>query len=384
MENSPRMAAIRVWIRKFVAALLRCQLCGANDSYLHRKLSSLERLPTEVILIILDFCSPETGIALSLTSKRLYGQFFAHTVRNHALKTHVKLRLLRLLEKDLPQLFTCSTCVRLYHWERCALLLDSYGCPLRQWSSRKPEHTDRARLGGGYRRPDYLNTELRDLIIRASRRGPLFGPPVECLANDFIADRGNGFKSYKTFVPRVVENSLMLWTTVAIKIHLDANLHHQTRCLQNCTCSHTGTRMSTIIKCALSHLSDEQRLVEQGTEANISTPKCLQLLKCKCCATDIQIEVLCQGERAIGLQIHSWRDFGNAETGTETLQGAHFARDKPQKRSIWNADRPLHEFFEPDYRPVQRKVSFMSGKSGTSFCAWSRCYPDRYFLTAED
>ncbi|KAL9115820.1 MAG: hypothetical protein Q9227_000188 [Pyrenula ochraceoflavens] len=357
-------------------------------------LSKLEKLPPEILLVILSFCVSESGVALCLASKRLYNNFFRDATRTFPCDIEATNRLLRLLEKDIPRLFMCSRCNRLYNWERRASHLDPYACPLHELQDSwygNPGQPIAARLSGCWRSTS-LTVEGRDLIFRAARYGPQYGPSLDYLASRFFCRSTYKSEPYKTFSPRIANNSLMIWTTMTIKVDLFLDLFTQLNCLWESSCRHTIIHIPDIAECALKHLAagNEQLNVNQrhtGFSDNTGRPKCLQLLKCSYCATDIRIELQRPNEQNVVLTIHTWRDYGNPETDTgSTLQGSHFLSgyDQRQKRSSWHADPALCEFFQPECDPLRFKPYAITKSTNSSTCVMDEELLSHYFSTADN
>ncbi|KAJ6446606.1 F-box domain-containing protein [Purpureocillium lavendulum] len=74
----------------------------------------IQLVPNDIILCVLDFCSPTDRLSLALTCQSLY-RFFDSSI---ASKAATNAALLALLERDLPHVFFCRSCDRLHPWQR--------------------------------------------------------------------------------------------------------------------------------------------------------------------------------------------------------------------------------------------------------------------------
>lgn len=358
----------------------------------NRSLSKIEQLPPEILLIILNESLLESGVALSLTSKHLYNILFHESLRDICPLT--RLYLLQLLERDLPQYYVCTACIHLYRWESSAAL---YACPGRELEpSITGNHTKPARLDGT-NRPKFLTVEQRNLILRAAKRGPEYGPPISCLENNFKSTAMYGIEMHKLYVPRISNDSLMLWRTVTIVIDLRADVPSQVACLWEATCEHTSPNVAALCKCAISHLDLQSARRPRQTRVNGERPRCLQLLKCPFCPTDMQVEVhwlTAKSRDNVLMRVHSWMDFGNAETDPYSFQGGHFSYTSrvSRRRRTWDPDTHLHKNFGSESNPVRWKMPTLIEKTQEEppslsqaryvKCTMDRPYGFKYFMWA--
>lgn len=332
-------------------------------------LSQIEKLPIEILLDIVDYSPCEASIALSLTSKYFHDLLFCKTIR--ACDAHVKLKLLRLLEHDLPRYVACATCVRLYDWKASALYGYSHSCPARG-NPNAAKHTKGRNIGPRFR-GHFLTVEQRDLILRAARFGPDYGLPLSFLENGFTSIDWPGNKCHSSCVPRISERSLVVWRTVTFVVSPEAERPRYPYGLMDSACDHAASYLWPIYKCAVSHLDLKQPPTSQQTRSTRQRPKCLQLLTCALCATDIQLEFYWNAAGEVALRVHTWMDFGDTDTDLfdpfDPQDEYFFANhDGGRQRFISNAALYFRTSFIPDIQPVQQNVPQLLEQDGRFAC----------------
>jgi hypothetical protein len=284
----------------------------------------LSHLPIELLLSITAFLPPESVAALGLISKGFFSfvSIARSQLRSDAL---IKQRFLLLLEEDLPDYLLCHTCNKLYNWRTSPILVSPYRytCPARR---RDPSaHPSFARLCGCHPisslhlgiRVSNMQREIRDLILRASRKGSEFGLPLsyiahECVVSQYYSDLPTPI-SVK-LLPKIVAGSLLLRRVEEIVIDLSIGLAQQLHALRACGCSHVSWSLVAITKCALQHVLEEERTdVANLSQQPKSDRKCQNLFQCSYCATDFRIHVITTttspGE--VSIQVETWQNFGN-------------------------------------------------------------------------
>lgn len=108
----------------------------------------LLHLPVEVILHALSFLPGESVISFCLTCKAFKGTLF--TSQQHFLaESETKRQFLYLLENDLLKHIHCSSCNKLYRWDKRSQF--HYGCPNRYQPSNPGSHPYSTRLCTGHR-----------------------------------------------------------------------------------------------------------------------------------------------------------------------------------------------------------------------------------------
>lgn len=115
--------------------------------------SSIQSLPVEILLCILDLLPPASAVAFSLSCHQLKNIFGTRNSINLALSTEDTLALLELLARGLPNQIVCAPCKRLHAMENMYRYNSaSYTCDRRtaQYASmRLPACVSRDRDGNG-------------------------------------------------------------------------------------------------------------------------------------------------------------------------------------------------------------------------------------------
>lgn len=291
---------------------------ASNQPNMHS--SALSRLPAELLLSIIAFLPPESVTALGLISKAFFGfvSIAQPQLRDDAL---VKQRFLLLLEEDLPDYLLCHTCNRLYNWRTSPSLVSPsrYSCPARRKDSTS--HSSFARLYGCHPisslhqgiRVTSLHREVRDLILRAGRKGSNYGLPLSYIAHECVVSQYyNGLQTPISIklLPKIVAGALMLRRVDEIMIDFSIGLTPQLHALRACGCSHVSWSLLAIVRCSLRHVD-----VDENTDVTASQPfcgwKCQKLFQCSFCATDFRVHVNSTNHKEVLIQIETWQNFGN-------------------------------------------------------------------------
>ncbi|UNI14080.1 hypothetical protein JDV02_000753 [Purpureocillium takamizusanense] len=131
-------------LRHSAGSKLHCSVSSSTQSPSERQhhgeatvcLSALELLQNEVLLCILDFCSPADRLCLALTCHSLHARLFDRPLSR---LTPVNEHLLVRLERDLPHLYFCRSCDQLHPWQ--------YHEPTTAALARRPRRQHRTRDG---------------------------------------------------------------------------------------------------------------------------------------------------------------------------------------------------------------------------------------------
>lgn len=294
---------------EFLKRLLRRSQHGSRDksplALPANHSSHLEQLPAELLLLIVAFLPPECVVVLSLTSKFLF-QFFFSAERQVLKNVLVKRQFLLLLEPDFRDYILCYACTKLYNWRTSR----EHKCPGRYHDS---SHPCAASICSGMHSHLRLYREVRDLILRATRKGPEYGLPISYLAHDCVVVS----RCYSTLGmpvsvkvrPKVVAGSLLCWRVEQIAVDISVDLTEQLYTLKGCVCDHTSYSTSIIARCALQHELDKKTY---GTiKAPASGWKCHKLFQCEVCATDFRVHVTMASSNIMSIRMESWSDFGN-------------------------------------------------------------------------
>lgn len=279
-------------------------------------------LPPELILTIADFLNQESKVLLSLSCKYL----------RLLLNTHLDLSLcdlaprtkfLQYLETDHPELLTCRVCGWMYHWRRNKCI--SYGCSrsIRHPLGARGVMTQRLVSWWSY---VYMKQELRDLVLRAYRRGPEHGVPLSFLNLDTPMARESMVKMHPAIVDtrlqtqaRIIKGQLMLSSCWTIDMNSIETLRVDLGILNHALCAHFWEVIADGLWWAV--LQKVPNV--EDTEQSISQ-------KCSFCATDYKINLQKIELGGLRIALKTWRNFGNGYSDTQEVEqifrGSHDSR----------------------------------------------------------
>jgi hypothetical protein len=144
--------------------------------------------------------------------------------------------------------------MRRYKWLSCY----KHPCPAR-FLHKGSTHSGSARICGGPHGISYIPREVRDLILRANRRGSDYGLPLsyithECLMPQFYNDARTPISI--RVCAKVIAGSLVLWRFEEFDIDLSSKLLKQLDAIRAGGCRHTTRSLAVIGVCSLLHFID--------------------------------------------------------------------------------------------------------------------------------
>ena len=233
---------------------------GSAKAVDHRASSSIENLPPELYVAILQELKPTHGIILSLTCKQLWRQVVStpydalHKARRCS-KLSDRIEFLLLLEKDKPGYIICTMCMKLHkriNNESTVLVRDRD-----TW--RRPRHcTSRGLNVGGYRNHVTIDREAVELILRAASLGPAYGLDSStltrkiqyktCSTSDISLEVSFDTEAMVVGHPLDIGPSLFLRTRYRVDIDLERSLDKQVEATDVKVCEHMygGRRLEAI------------------------------------------------------------------------------------------------------------------------------------------
>lgn len=347
---------------------------------------TLDKLPVEILLHIASFMPTSSIACMSLTSK-WYHQVLSNQFDPKMQDDQTEKRLfLRLLEDDLPEQMVCSSCNTLYHWQPWNECL----CP------KNDAHV-------GAKRTMYwccdhylrINRNMVDGFLRGFVKGSRYGPQLQELRHD--CKPGRLMYHYypkrqilidRSLDARVVSGKLLLHSVHMMTVSLSSELHEHEITLRPRSPKVLvpegllpSIDMFRYIGC--DHMHHLPAVVLDAYQKR-ADPRCLGLLNCGCCATDlrVRVEIERKGTReGIHIEVEMWQSLGGREPDNrEVSEDAHFCY--VSSYGSFNINNPPERDLEDLYKGVAEKEGgvFSSTsphqprKSKTWIQSWCWCY----------
>lgn len=317
--------------------------------------STLERLPTEILLHIVSFL-PESSIAcMSLTSKwhheTLVGEFDPKMRDNFTEKQ----RFLRLLEEDLPEMMACCSCNILYRWQNG----QRYLCPKRRFHVL----LSRGALWCFAHKPTLIYRNMVDAFLRGFAKGSRYGPQLHELKHNC---KSNGDELYQdgdidtSLNARIVRGKLLLHGVHKLSVSLSAQppgtltsqvdtskivpdgLVPAINKFRTIGCVHAQNTLPAVILDAF-----QLRVGGAGDRT-----RSLDLLNCGYCATDLRVRVELEcGGTCVQIEVEIWQSFGGREPDNrDETEDAHFRYECGWGHGLFDInshpDRNLEKMFK--------------------------------------
>ncbi|KAK0643205.1 hypothetical protein B0T16DRAFT_512405 [Cercophora newfieldiana] len=170
------------------------------------------KLPAELVSLVMQHLPPESGIALALTCRAFFAQFFPDLDKVQLSDVETE-RLLLWLEQDTPELYYCFDCRCLHRWRRGVM---------RTWEGRVlhrvPSHCTLVPETGfmGEAVPDSLEEftySTARLIMNRHFYGPLHGLSTQQVAvtRRKGADSLHGVSKTHSWSAKIINDSLYLY-----------------------------------------------------------------------------------------------------------------------------------------------------------------------------
>ncbi|EXJ82351.1 hypothetical protein A1O3_06164 [Capronia epimyces CBS 606.96] len=309
-----------------------------------RRISTLERLPVELLLCIVSFLPTSSVACLSLTSKWHHEALLNQFDPKWRDDDTEKARFLRLLEEDVPEMMVCCFCNILYRWKKSSRYLP-YRCP-NCYDYKRHDYTSTRDAPWCYIHKPYIigpfliYRNMVDAFLRGFAKGPRYGPQLEELNHtskpEVVAPFLEGVCINKTIDARVVKGKLLLHSihTLSVSLlaqpsspltsRLDLSQFVSDRLLpalykfdHEARCSHTMNRVGAAILYA-----GRLRLGYYGDRT-----RSLDLLSCGRCATDLRVRVeLDGGGTHVQIEVETWQSLGGRDSDNrDKAEDAHFS-----------------------------------------------------------
>jgi len=308
-------------------------------------------LPRDILLCIADALSPETRICLALTCRGLYASLFLKPERpGLRLDAGEKQALLLLIEKDVPSLHYCYSCVKLRPWEhlrRYAISCTYYPKPV--CSSRdKHDHF----LVSGY----FLYHTCARLVM--TRRIPL-----SCIETEhFHLCKPYNVGKLQTWRAKIIEDELFLCTAYTIR-QMDGNagkLRQYFDLIGEEFCPHLRSYPSYVIP----HLSHTHRIrqTDNPCDGSCFVACSATIERCTTCQTDFDIDIAWRGHEGWVVKIVAYRKLGKcldpSEESWRSITAARFDTSHKGKRDF-NQPGVRERWLEDE---IARGRQILSGK----------------------
>lgn len=338
-----------------------------------QQISTLDKLPVEILLHIASFLPTSSIACLSLTSKwyhQVLSDQFDPKWRNNRTE---KRRFLQLLEDDLPEQMLCSICNTLYRRHpRIASFCLSY---LSHTSARSTVSRCSSHLL-------FINRNMVDEFVRGFVKGPRYGPQLDelshkCILGDatFPYDEKRGIFMSRSLDARVVKGKLLLHSVHKTSVILSTELH-ETRVLTESPkgvipkgllpsidrfryigCAHTPQTLPAVLLDAYQARSDSY---------------CHHLLSCGHCATDLRVRVGVQRQdkrECIQIEVEIWRSLGGRDLDKrEASEDAHFSLGT--QNADFNINDPPERDLEDLFNGVAEKECAQKSKTWIQSWYW--------------
>ncbi|WDK20084.1 hypothetical protein CGRA01v4_11371 [Colletotrichum graminicola] len=278
------------------------------------------RLPPEIMLMVIDYLSPEAVLSLALTCRSLHCSYFPESP---IINARSKDALLTLLERDVPKLLYCHECAILHPWwriRRCLVLSgvrSGLSCKLIGFHppSRHGEMT-------------YHHARL---IMNRHLYGNAHGFPVGILDKDGSRFYGGSVTvdCRYTWRARIIDNELFLHIHETV-YHPEGDMLKLEQWLYD---NERGRIYKHRVAWDLSS-STSQSNVDLDAELELHDGRCNSItlpafiadmqrnttLSCPLCPTDAEITTKWHGERKRWVvEMKTWRQFGTCRSPSDPM-----------------------------------------------------------------
>ena len=331
--------------RRNLLAFLQCvklHICNLLWEPPHPYLSEV---PTELIMWIADFLPLESAICLSVTSKMHFAVFSPRLdmkFRNFMTPRENKTRFLRLLEVDIPELFVCRSCNKMFHWKH-GQNTPRYACPCRSQRQPKVPRLDKYDcLPGILCFPFSMQPETVGAFVRGYERGSTYGPQLSELEHSCKDSKCWALDDMtRSIQARMVEGRLLVWVTnvMSIPLRSQSRLVLEIDKFRRIGCRHSRNLPAVVMKVIdqIRHHPSSNTLVEY--------------VLCNECATDLRVQVDLPVGEHLRIQVETWHCLGGRDLHVEhpSVQAIfpHVARRAGKYRSAqnWHPTRNLEKLY---------------------------------------
>lgn len=335
---------------KSLLSLLSRDKQHANDSNIcrHRpaalESSMLARLPSELILYVIEFLPVASSTLFTITCTKLYS-LRETTLVGARLKDKVHtetLEFLLLLERDLPDYVVCHDCVKLHSIEH---IVKQKFC-----NGVKCQENDRSLWISTWINPRF-RTVLFQMVMKRYRRGADVSSLLSLLTWNYSFSRERSYNESTTAL-KIVNGSLLIRTHTALILPIGFDLTEEDldahRMLQ--ICPHFGFARLTapgsrwgIFKVVL---------WRQGMWDGMGSLEGV-LYSCKFCGTDFRVDFMDLGEQGNATFFTTWKNLGQGMTPHDRQYQRHlnglldiFQRRQPIWEEIYLEAQSICSEFE--------------------------------------
>lgn len=258
------------------------------------------KLPTELLQMIAGYLPISDLAALALSCHRLY-----HVVGTSwsPLKEEDRSAFLTVLQRDLPSMYLCQTCVRFHSF-------DQQEGP-RKWWLGQANRRCQFKAGWVYNGGHYgLHFYYVQLVMNRHFFGPKHGIPLDALAHTAVNTESCGVVISRACCPRIVKSELFLAATY--------QFHHKKGVLELLKfidshyfriCHHLST--DSLSSISMRRFPELFKDPSEGSSGNTRSDirRC-----CDFCLTDYGLVILDQGEKGAKLVVNTWHQLGSGRT----------------------------------------------------------------------
>lgn len=283
------------------------------------------RLPNELIFWIMDFLEEEYQLLFGLSCRRFRSCIDAQRIKLSRFDRETRLRFLRYLEPDYPEMLTCRPCGYMFEWasQSGTSGYERFSCPhwFRHsqadrtkafgWTMRGTSSTtfspDSSKASGWTmtRVPSItVSPEVVDLVHRARERGASYGLPLSILTTSRESRNGQASTNEAKFV----NGQLMIASTTQAELAPSQVMGLETRFffLYSDVCiHHEQNTTKLLIWQPLEHLVISGRWKEH-----------IEHFKCPFCRTDCNFLARPGPNGRIRVTLKVWRSYGTRNGNT--------------------------------------------------------------------
>lgn len=329
-------------------------------------------LPVEILLTISSELQYENAVALSLTCQELYDLLFRvykPTNQHHGREA----ALLRLLERDKPELLSCPVHEQLYDWTKQKN--KRYNCPRCIRAKRNSLQASLVVCNKGCRQSFYgIFEQERRLMLRYSILGPEYGISIRYLNH---VCKKNYSKRANEVRPKVVNGSLLLWRTYHHTFLVDLPLPDSpdSTYFNEPICLHHERTMTLLRSAAIRHA--KQSKAELHTFGYVDACPfqpaswiCPLLFKCDQCATDLRLQMELTVSNEVIVRFDAYQDLGtllDLTTAQKQVLGAkhdwrtqHLSSQEKLQRLMDDIEVKFHETRSLMSTPTISQTTFLT------------------------
>lgn len=310
----------------------------------HTSKSRLLDLPLEILLTVETYLQYENALSLSLTCKYAYGLFFKRH-KPSAKHNGRESFFLRLLEREMPALVSCSIHERLYMWAKQKS--NHYQCPMCT-SNKRVFPGCLVVCNKGCKSSFYGIFEAeRRLILRHVLLGPEFGVSSRLLSH--VCKKSHS-KRANEITPKVVEESLMLWRTHHYTTTVDFKDWHLMGidAFEEAICVHSETGLRALLCAAIYHAKQSRANREWTLQFQTNKPgawMCPIRFKCNQCATDMRLHMDQISLNNVVVRFDVYQDLGGLQELSVAQRQVLGARNDWRQQEL-NRSEKLHRLCE--------------------------------------